>query len=306
MLALDLGVFNRKSHTVSVKQALGWTAAWVTLAMLFFVGLLFKYNSGPNEGKALEFLTGYIIEYALSVDNIFVFLLIFGYFKVKPEHQHKVLFWGIIGALIMRALMITIGAALLDRFHWIIYVFGVFLLLTGLKMAFGKETEVDPGHSPAVRLLRKIMPISPHYDGDKFLTMIDGKRAATPLLVVLLVVETTDLIFAVDSIPAIFGVVKSRDAFIVFTSNIFAILGLRSLYFALAGVMELFHYLKYALSFILAFIGLKMLLTHSEYKIPTGWALGIVVGALALAVIMSLLKPHKTPTEEEADQLSVR
>jgi tellurite resistance protein TerC len=299
MLALDLGVFNKKSHTVSVKQALSWTAVWITLALIFCGGV-WRFMGAQS---AVEFLTGYVVEYSLSVDNIFVFLLVFSYFKVTAEHQHKVLFWGILGALVMRAVMIGLGAALLARFDWIIYIFGAFLLFTGLKLAFGKDHEVDPGHNPAVRALRKIMPIAPAYDGDKFFTVMNGKRAATPLLVVLVVIETTDLIFAVDSIPAIFGVTK--NPFIVYTSNIFAILGLRSLYFALAGVMELFHYLKYALAFILSFVGLKMLL-HSLIHMPAWVSLAVIISALAIAVVMSLLRPVKTPEEAEADKLPVR
>lgn len=285
MLAIDLGVFNRKSHEVSVKSALGWTAVWVSMSLVFGAGVWKLYG----HDLALKYFTGYLIEYSLSVDNIFVFLLIFGYFKVAPEHQHKVLFWGILGALVMRALMILVGAHLLERFEWIIYVFGAFLIFTGLKMAFGKETNVDPGQNPAVRMLKKIMPVTAQYHDAKFFVMQEGRRAATPLFVVLLVVETTDLIFATDSIPAIFAV--SREPFIVFTSNVFAILGLRSLYFALAGVMDLFHYLKYALAIILSFIGVKMLLSHTKYEIPTPVALGVVVGILAVAVIASLLKP---------------
>lgn len=292
MLAFDLGVFNRKSHTVSVKEALRWTGVWVSLSLLFGAGVWKFYG----HDLALKYFTGYIIEYSLSVDNIFVFLLIFGYFKVNPEHQHKVLFWGIIGALVMRAGMILIGAKLLEHFEWIIYVFGAFLIFTGLRMAFGKETNVDPGQNPAVRVLKRFMPITAHYDGAKFLTLENGRRAATPLLVVLMVVETTDLIFAVDSIPAIFAV--SREPFIVFTSNVFAILGLRSLYFALAGVMDLFHYLKYALAIILSFIGVKMLLSHTPYKIDTTWALGVVVAILVIAVVASLLRPKRVTSDE--------
>lgn len=284
MLALDLGVFNRKSHTVSVAQALRWTGVWVSLALLFGVGIYRFYGSH----KALEFFTGYLIEYSLSVDNIFVFILIFSYFKVSPEHQHKVLFWGIIGALVMRALMIFAGAKLLHHFEWVVYIFGAFLLYTGLKLAFGKETEVDPDKNPLVNLVKKVMPITPHFVGNKFFTVENGKRMATPLFVVLLIVETTDVVFAIDSIPAIFGVTK--DPFIVFTSNIFAILGLRSLYFALSGVMNNFQYLKVALAFILAFIGVKMLLGHTAYAVPTPMALGAVVGSLLLSVLMSLLK----------------
>lgn len=285
LLALDLGVFNRKSHIVTVKQALTWTGVWITLSMIFCAGIWKFYK--PQ--SAVEFLTGYLVEYALSVDNIFVFLLIFGYFKVKPEHQHKVLFWGIIGALIMRALMITLGAALLHQFEWVIYIFGAFLIYTGLKLGFGGDTEVDPSHNPVINFAKRFVPVAPDFHGSKFFIIENGKRMATPLFIVLLVVETTDLVFAVDSIPAIFGVTK--DPFIVYTSNIFAILGLRSLYFALSGVMDRFHYLKYALAFILAFIGLKMLVGHSPYPIPTPVALAVVVGALAIAVVASLMRP---------------
>ena len=287
MLALDLGVFNRKSHTMTVKQALSWTAVWVSLSLVFCAGIYFLRGSQ----SAVEFLTGYLIEYSLSVDNIFVFLLIFGFFQVAPELQHKVLFWGIIGALIMRAVMITIGAALLHNFEWIIYVFGAFLVFTGLKLAFGKDTDVDPEKNPIVNFAKRFVPVTDDYHGDRFFVQRDGRRWATPLFIVLIVVETTDLVFAVDSIPAIFGVTK--DPFIVFTSNIFAILGLRSLYFALSGVMDKFHYLKYALSFILSFIGVKMLLSHTAAKIPTPYALAIVALALVVAVVASLLKPQK-------------
>ncbi|HEX8237272.1 MAG TPA: TerC family protein [Abditibacteriaceae bacterium] len=284
MLALDLGVFNRKSHTISVGQALRWTAVWVTLAFAFCGGVWRYYNSN----KALEFLTGYLIEYSLSVDNIFVFILIFSYFKVAPEHQHKVLFWGILGALLMRATMIFAGAALLHRFEWVIYIFGAFLVYTGFKLAFGKDAEVDPDKNPLVNFAKRFMSITPQFHGDRFFIWENSKRVATPLFIVLLIVETTDVVFAIDSIPAIFGVTK--DPFIVFTSNVFAILGLRSLYFALSGVMDKFHYLKTALAFILAFIGVKMLLGHTDYKIETPLALGAVLGSLSVAVLMSLLK----------------
>lgn len=290
VLALDLGVFNRKSHVVKVKEALLWTAAWVMLSMAF-CGIIY-YNFGS--AKALEFLTGYVVEYALSVDNIFVFILVFGYFKVPPQYHHKVLFWGVVGAFIMRGIMIFAGTALIHRFEWLVYVFGAFLVFTGLKMAFGGDEHVDPGHNPAVNLLRRIMPVSKEYDGNKFLTKINGKRVATPLMVVLLVVETTDLIFAVDSIPAILAI--TRDTFIVYTSNICAILGLRSLYFALSGVMDLFHFLKYGLSFVLSFVGFKMLLSHSPFKIPIEWSLTTIVLVLIIAVGASLLLPKK-PSE---------
>lgn len=299
ILALDLGVINRKSHTQSVKSALLWTAFWIFLSMSF-AGLIWKFMPAGKHNYALEFLTGYVIEYALSVDNIFVFLLVFGYFKVPAEYQHRVLFWGIIGAFVMRAAMIFAGTALIHRFEWIIYVFGAFLIYTGLKLAFGKEAEVDPGKNPAIKLLRRVMPVTDNYVNGHFLTKIDGKTFATPLMAVLVVIETTDLIFAVDSIPAIFAVVKSRDPFIIYTSNICAILGLRSLYFALAGIMDLFHYLKYGLSFVLSFVGIKMLLSHTAYEIPTPVSLGVIVATLAFSILLSVVRPKKETLEEES------
>ncbi len=293
LLALDLGVINRKSHVVSVREALGWSAFWIGLSMAFCVGI-WVWMGGH---KAVEFLTGYVVEYALSVDNIFVFLLVFGYFKVRAEHQHKVLFWGIIGAFVMRAAMIFAGTALIHRFEWIIYIFGVFLIYTGIKLAFGRENEVEPAKNPAIKLLRRVMPVSPKYDGAKFFTQLDGKRAATPLFVVLLVIETTDLLFAVDSIPAILAI--THDQFIVYTSNICAILGLRSLYFALAGVMDLFHFLKYGLSFVLSFVGLKMLLSHTPLKIPTPVSLVIIIMALTISILISVWHPDPKNTAAE-------
>lgn len=283
ILAFDLGVLNRKSHVVSLKAALSWSAFWIGLS-LSFCGLV--YNMFGQQ-KALEFLTGYVVEYALSVDNIFVFILVFSYFAVPKEHQHRVLFWGIIGAFIMRGIMIFAGTALIHKFEWLIYIFGAFLVYTGLKLAFGKDEEVDPGHNPAIKILRRLMPVSDKYDGGSFFTQIDGKRYATPLFAVLLVVETTDLIFAVDSIPAILAI--SRDSFIVYTSNICAILGLRSLYFALSGVMDLFHYLKYGLAIVLTFIGLKMLI-HHWYEISIAMSLGVIISVLVISVILSLLR----------------
>ena len=293
MLALDLGVFHRKAHVVSFKESITWTVVWVTLALLFNGGVWHFYGSQ----KAIEFLTGYLIEKSLSVDNVFVFALLFSYFAVPAKYQHKVLFWGILGALIMRAIMIFLGAALIAKFTWIIYVFGGFLVLTGIKMVVKREEEIHPERNPVVKWFKKLMPVTSDYRGDKFFVRESGVRAATPLFVVLLLVEVSDLIFAVDSIPAIFAV--TADPFIVYTSNVFAILGLRSLYFALAGVMDKFHYLKIGLGVVLAFVGVKMLLAHTAWKIPTLLALGVVVLILAASVVVSLLRPRK-PVKSEA------
>jgi tellurite resistance protein TerC len=293
MLALDLGVFHRKAHVVSLRESITWTVVWVTLALLFSGGVWHFYGSQ----KALEFLTGYLIEKSLSVDNVFVFALLFSYFAVPAKYQHKVLFWGILGALIMRAIMIFLGAALIAKFTWIIYVFGGFLVLTGIKMVVKREEEIHPERNPVVKWFKKLMPVTSDYRGDKFFVRENGVRAATPLFVVLLLVEVSDLIFAVDSIPAIFAV--TTDPFIVYTSNVFAILGLRSLYFALAGVMDKFHYLKIGLGVVLAFVGVKMLLAHTAWKIPTLLALGVVVLILAASVVVSLLRPRK-PVKLEA------
>jgi len=287
MLALDLGVFHRKAHVVKLKESLVWTAVWVLLALVFNAGVW--YYAGPQ--KALEFLTGYLIEKSLSVDNVFVFALLFSYFAVPALYQHKVLFWGVLGALVMRAVMIVLGTALITKFTWVIYLFGAFLILTGIKMIVKREEEIHPERNPVVRWFKKLMPVTNDYRGDHFFVVQDGRRWATPLFVVLLLVEISDLIFAVDSIPAIFAVTK--DPFIVYTSNVFAILGLRSLYFALAGVMDKFHYLKIGLGVVLAFVGVKMLLAHTAYKIDTLVALGIVVLVLAISVIASLLRPKQ-------------
>jgi tellurite resistance protein TerC len=287
MLALDLGVFHRKAHIVSFRESITWTVVWVALALLFNGGVWHFYGSQ----KALEFFTGYLIEKSLSVDNVFVFALLFSYFAVPATYQHKVLFWGVLGALIMRAVMIAAGAALITKFTWIIYVFGAFLILTGIKMVVKREEEIHPERNPVVRWFKKLMPVTSDYRGDKFFVRENGVRAATPLFVVLLLVEISDLIFAVDSIPAIFAV--TTDPFIVYTSNVFAILGLRSLYFALAGVMDKFHYLKIGLGVVLAFVGVKMLLAHTAWKIPTLPALGIVVLILVVSVVVSLLRPKK-------------
>jgi tellurite resistance protein TerC len=287
MLALDLGVFHRKSHTVSFREALTWTAVWIGLAMLFAVGVF--YWKGDEAGK--QFLAGYVIEKALSVDNIFVFVLLFGYFQVPAKYQHKVLFWGIISALIMRAIFIWAGVTLLEKFTWLIYVFGALLIWSGLKLLWKSEQPIDPEQNPIIRLVRRWLPISNEPAGDRFVTRIDGKLFFTPLFVVLIFIEISDLIFAVDSIPAIMAV--TQDPFIIYTSNVLAILGLRSLYFALAGVMHLFHYLHYGLSAILIFVGIKMLLGHTAYKIDIDVSLVVILSILAVSIGASLLFPQK-------------
>ena len=286
MLAVDLGVVHRRAHEVTLKEALVWSGIWVALALLFALGVYFWDGSQP----ALEFLTGYLIEKSLSVDNIFVFVLIFSYFKVPARYQHKVLFWGILGALVMRAIFIFAGIALLQQLHWIIYVFGALLILTGIKMAMEKDKEIHPDKNPVLKLFRRLVPVTEDYHADHFFVKQAGHYAATPLFIVLLVVETTDVIFAVDSIPAILGI--TVDPFLVYTSNVFAILGLRALYFALAGVMQLFHYLHYGLSAILVFVGAKMLLAD-VYKLPVGVALGVIAGILLIAVLASVMRPRQ-------------
>ncbi|MCG3116582.1 MAG: TerC family protein [Candidatus Manganitrophus sp. SA1] len=285
MLALDLGVFHRKAHVVRLKEALGWSVVWICLALLF--NLLIYFWLGPE--TALQFLAGYVIEKSLSVDNLFVFLLIFSYFSVPSIYQHKILFWGILGALIMRAIFIAAGITLIEKFHWMIYLFGGFLIITGIKMAFQKDKELDPEANPVLRLFRRFVPVTSEYHESRFWVIKEGKRWATPLFVVLLLVETTDVIFAVDSIPAILAV--TRDPFIVYTSNVFAILGLRALYFALAGIMQLFHYLHYGLSLILVFVGTKMLISDI-YKVPIGIALAVIAGILIVSVVASILRPR--------------
>lgn len=286
MLVLDLGVFHRRSHEIRIREALLWSAFWIALALLFNVGIYFWRGSVA----ALEFLTGYLLEKSLSVDNIFVFLMIFTYFRVPYQYQYKVLFWGILGALVMRAGFILLGVTLIQRFHWVIYIMGGFLILTGIKMAMQKDEEIHPERNPVLRLVRRFVSVTENYEGNRFFVKRQGARYATPLFVVVLVVETTDVIFAVDSIPAILAI--TLDPFIVYTSNVFAILGLRALYFALAGVMRLFHYLPYGLSFILVFVGVKMLLVDL-YKIPIGLALGTVAVILTLSVVASILWPPK-------------
>ena len=289
MLVLDLGVFHRRAHTVKFREALAWSGAWIALAAIFAVVIFFWHGRTP----ALEFVTGYVIELSLSVDNLFVFLLIFRFFQVPAIHQHKVLFWGILGALIMRAIFIAAGVSLIQRFHWIIYAFGAFLVYSGIKLFFQEEAEIHPEKNPVLRLFRRWVPVTKDYVGNKFFVRSAGLYA-TPLFVVLLVVETTDLLFAVDSIPAILAI--TRDAFIVYTSNVFAILGLRSMYFALAGMMEMFRYLHYGLSLVLISVGAKMLLSH-YFEIPTPVALAAVAGVLAISVIASMANPKKKAAE---------
>ena len=297
MLALDLGVFNRKAHVVRPREAAAWSAAWVSLAVLFGIGVYFLMG----RQAALEFAAGYLVEEALSVDNLFVFILLFSYFKVPQELQHRVLFWGILGALIMRAGMIAAGAVLIERFHWIVYVFGAFLVYTGLKMALQREAEIDPEHNPVLRLVRRVLPVTPTFQGQKFFVRqaegpgLDPRLYATPLFVVLVLVETTDVVFAVDSIPAIFGV--TRDPFLVYTSNVFAILGLRSLFFLLSGVITKFHYLRYGLSAVLAFVGIKML-ASGVLHVPVGVSLGVIATLLGGSVVASIVKPQAPDVAE--------
>ncbi|MHC1698238.1 MAG: TerC family protein [Geobacteraceae bacterium] len=282
MLILDLGVFNRKSHEVSFREALTWTLVWVGLALSFNIGILHFLGTT----KALEFLTGYLIEESLSVDNLFVFIMIFSYFQVPRAYQPKILKWGIIGALVMRAIFIFIGIELFERFHWMIYLFGALLIVTGIKMAFGGEEKIDPEKNLLVRLARKFLPVTKKLYGDRFFIRRGRVLAATPLFLTLLVVESSDVIFAVDSIPAILAV--TRDPFIVYTSNIFAIMGLRSLFYLLSSVMEMFTHLKLGVSIILAFIGIKMLLS-SVYPIPIYFSLGVIVGVLTITIITSVV-----------------
>jgi len=288
MLALDLGVFHKKSHKVPVKEAITWSLVWVSLALSFnFLVYLWL-----GKIKALEFLTGYVIEYSLSVDNIFIFILIFTYFAVKEEYQHRVLFWGIIGALIMRAIFIFAGVALINRFHWIVLIFGGFLVYTGIHMLFQKDVAVDPEKNAVVKFFRKFLPVTDTYHGNKLFIKQKHRLYATPLFLVLLVIESSDLIFAVDSIPAILAI--SKDSFIVYTSNIFAILGLRSLYFAVSGIMGYFRYLKVGLAFVLSFVGSKMLLAFINIEIHIVLSLLVIVSILTVSVIASvLIKPGK-------------
>jgi len=292
MLALDLGVFHRKSHEVKIKEALVWSAVWIGMALAF--NYLIYFFMGRE--KALEFLAGYLIEKSLSVDNLFVFIMLFGFFNVEPKYQHKVLFWGILGALVMRAIFIFAGVALLNNFHWLIYLFGAFLVFTGLKMLTPNHAKVDPDKNPLVRLVRKIFPVTTEMREGHFFVREKAKIFATPLFIVLIVVEFTDLIFAVDSIPAILAI--SKDTFIIFTSNVFAILGLRALYFALAGITQYFHFLKYGLAAILAFVGMKMIIS-GYFKVDIVVSLAVIFGILAIAILASVLFPQKKIVNSE-------
>jgi tellurite resistance protein TerC len=286
LLALDLGVFHRKAHAVSLREATLWSAGWIALSLLFNAGIWWLRGTDP----ALQFLAGYLIEKSLSVDNIFIFALIFSYFSVPAAYQHRVLFWGILGALVLRAAFILAGSALLASFHWILYVFGAFLILTGLRMAFQREVEVHPEKNPVLRLVRRIVPVTPGYEEARLFVRRGGRFMATPLLLVLAVVESTDLVFAVDSIPAVFAV--TSDPFLVYTSNVFAILGLRSLYFLLAGVMQKFVYLKLGLAAVLVFVGGKMTLSE-VWKIPSAVSLLVIAALLALSIVASLRKNRR-------------
>lgn len=290
MLALDLGVFNRKTHVIQMKEALLWTSFWVTLALSFGAGIYFFYG----HGKAIEYVTAYLIEYSLSIDNLFVFMLIFRYFDVPRAYEHKALFWGILLALITRGVFIFAGVALISRFHWVMYIFGAFLIVTGIKMALNKQTEVHPDKNIAIRLLRYVMPVSKNFSGAKFFVLEGGVRFATPMLAVLLALETTDILFAIDSIPAVLAI--SQDPFIVYTSNVFAILGLRSLFFSISGLMRLFHLLHYGLAAILSFVGVKMMIADF-FHVPVGISLLIIASILAASIISSVVWPEKEEGE---------
>lgn len=286
-LALDLGVFHRQAHVVRMREAALWTSLWFCLSMAFawLAAPRMVPDWGPRETS--EFVTGYILELSLSMDNVFVIALIFSYFRVPQQYQHRVLFWGILGALVMRGIMIWAGVGLVKRFEWMFYVLGAFLVVTGIKMAFSGEEEVHPERNLAIRLARKLFPVSSDFDGQRFITTLNGRTALTPLALVLLMVETTDLIFAVDSIPAILGV--TQNSYVVFTSNVFAILGLRSLYFVLAGAIEFFRYLKIGLAVVLVFIGVKMLLLQTRFHVPTTVSLWVVAGIIFTAILISVI-----------------
>jgi len=291
MLVIDLRLRGGHDRAIGIKEALVWSAGWVAVALVFNVGVLYFKGSEV----ALNFLAGYLIEKALSLDNIFVFLMIFSYFGVAPQHQYKVIFWGIIGALALRAIFIAAGIALIAKFHWIIYVFGALLVWTGIKMAMDKGEEMDLERNPVVRFFRRFVPLTATYEGDRFFVQRNGKWLATPLFVVMWVINVMDVVFAVDSVPAVFAI--TLDPFIVFSSNVFAILGLRALYFALAGLMQLFHYLHYGLALILVFVGAKMLLTYFEIHIPVVAALGVLALILAGSVVVSILFPQPAPPD---------
>lgn len=303
MLALDLGVFHKKEHDVSFKEATTWSIVWVTLALIFSFGFyqysLTKFTPEIANTVWLEFLTGYVIEYSLSIDNIFVFVLVFSYFAIPSKYRHRVLFYGILGALIFRGIFIALGSVLM-QFHWVIYLFGGFLIITGIKMVFSSDAEIEPEKNILIRILKKFMPVSNELDGKNFFTRKHGRLAATPLFVALLFLEFTDIIFAVDSVPAIFAITK--EPLIVFTSNIFAIMGLRSMYFMLNGAVDKFHLLKYGLAVVLVFVGLKMVWLNDAFggKFPISYSLGFILGTIALSVIVSLLFP-KAPEEETVE-----
>jgi tellurite resistance protein TerC len=297
-LALDLGVFHRHAHVVRFREAMVWTVVWFALAM-GFAGLLLPLR---GQQHALEYLTGYLIELSLSMDNVFVIALIFAYFKVPNELQHRVLFWGILGALIMRGVMIGAGAILIARFHWLLYAMGAFLVYSGIKMMFTEEHGVHPEKNPVIRLARKFFPVSRDFDGQRFTTWQEGRRMLTPLAIVLLMVETTDLVFALDSIPAIFAI--TQDSFIVFTSNVFAILGLRSLYFVLAGAIDYFRYLKIGLSAVLVFIGGKMLGEIWDFELSTTLSLLVVAGIILLSIIISIVAARRETRRQHTPQVN--
>ena len=292
MLFLDLFVFHRKTHEVTIKEAIIWSVIWISLALVFNYGVYLWFG----QEKAMEFLTAYVIEKSLSVDNLFVFIMIFSFFHVKAEYQHKILFWGILGALIMRIIFIVVGLELIHNFHWIIYVFGEFLIYTGIKIPLEKDKKIEPDKNPLVRLFKKFVPVTNEMHGDKFFVKINAKTFATPLFITLIIIEFSDLIFAVDSIPAVLAI--SDDLFIVYTSNVFAILGLRALYFALAGIVKYFRYLKYGLAAILVFVGTKMCIS-GFYKFPVLWSLLLILGLLAISVIISVVIPVKNETNNE-------
>jgi len=296
MLALDLGVFHRRDHVIKVKEALIWSAIWISLALLFNLGIYFIVG----HEKALNFLTSYLVEESLSVDNLFVFLLIFSYFSVPAAYQHRVLFWGIMGAIVMRGIFIATGLTLLANLHWVIYIFGAFLIYTAGRLAFNKEEEIRPERNPVLRLFRKLVPLTKKYHGNHFLVKGRRRRLATPLLMVLVVIETTDIIFAVDSVPAVLSI--TQDPFIVYTSNIFAVMGLRSLYFALAGVIQRFYYLNYGLAAILAFLGLKMVFSEL-IEVPVVVSLGVVLGILVISALFSMFRlGRKTETWDKREE----
>ncbi|CAN5574678.1 TerC family protein [soil metagenome] len=302
MLALDLGVFNRKSHIVSFKQAAIWSFVWVILALgfnfIFYQYASAKFGAEIGQQFGLEFLTGYILEYSLSIDNIFVFVLVFAYFGIPAKYKHRVLFYGILGALVFRAIFIALGSVLM-QFHWILYIFGAFLIITGIKMIFSSSDEIEPEKNFLIRIFKRLMPVSHEIEGKNFFVNINGIRHATPLFIALLFLEVTDIIFAVDSVPAIFSI--TNEPLIVFTSNIFAILGLRSMYFMLAGVINKFHLLKYGLAIVLIFVGLKMVWLNNYFsgKFPITWSLGFILGTILISIFASIIFPASTKKPEK-------